>query len=286
MSGPVVAVVGSVNLDLVASLERLPRPGETLTAHRVERHPGGKGANQALAAARLGARVSLHAAVGEDPLAEEALALLREGGVDLAAVRAGLGAPTGTAMIQVDDQGDTTIVVDAGANASLTVDGADLAGADVVLTVLEVPDAAVAVAMSASGFTVLNAAPARALAADVLAGVDLLVVNAEEDALLRGHHGDAAIDALPLVAVTRGADGAELRRRGEVVATAVPPAVQAVDGTAAGDTLTAALAVALAAGRADAEALRWACAAGALTATRQGAQPALPTRSEVDALLA
>lgn len=275
---PLVAVVGSVNLDLVARLERLPAPGETLAARGVSRHPGGKGANQALGAARLGGTVRLHAAVGDDPPAEEALALLREGSVDLSRVVTA-DAPTGTAMIQVDDAGETTIVIDAGANATLAVTADDLADADVVVTVLEVPDAAVAVAMVAPGFTVLNAAPARSVAPDVLAGVDLLVVNTEEHAFLDGEHD---LGALPAVAVTHGAEGAELRRRGTVVARAGSPVVEAVDGTAAGDTFTAALALALATGSDDEAALRWACAAGALTATRAGAQPSLPTRNELE----
>lgn len=273
-----VTVVGSVNLDLVARVARLPRPGETLTAHGVTRHAGGKGANQALAAARLGARVRLVGAVGADPLADEALALLRDGGVDLGSLATVDDAPTGTALIQVDDGGETTIVVDAGANASLVLD-APPAG-DVVITVLEVPDAAVAAAMRADGFTVLNAAPSRPVDRTVLDALDLLVVNtSEHDALAR----DADLDRLAAVAVTHGAEGAELRRRGSVVARAAPPPVDAVDGTAAGDAFTAALAVALASGTDDDAALRRACLVGAITATRAGAQPSLPTVEEVDA---
>jgi ribokinase len=272
-----VDVVGSVNLDLVARVERLPAAGETLTARGVTRVPGGKGANQALAAARLGARVRLHAAVGDDPLAGEALALLRAGGVDLAPVVIA-DRPTGTAMIQVDDDGETTIVVDPGANAALAV-RPDALDADVVLTVLEVPDETVATAMAAPGFTVLNAAPARAVPGDVLAGVDLLCVNAAEHGVLAAH---ADLDALAAVAVTHGAAGAELRRRGRITAHAEPPPVDAVDGTAAGDAFTAALALALAAGKDDEAALRRACRAGALAATRAGAQPSLPTLEEVD----
>ena len=277
-SGPTVAVVGSVNLDLVARVEQLPAPGETLTARSVTRVPGGKGANQALAAARLGARVRLFAAVGTDPLAGEALTLLRAGGVDLGSVRRVRDAATGTAMIQVDDDGETTIVVDPGANATLTVDPAAL-DADVVLTVLEVPDEPVATAMAASGFTVLNAAPARAVAGDVLAGLDLLCVNAGEYGALAAH---ADLEDVVAVAITHGAAGAELRRRGRVVAHVASPPVDAVDGTAAGDAFTAALAIALATGVDDESALTRACRAGALTATRPGAQPSLPTFEEID----
>ena len=279
-SAPTVVVVGSVNLDLVARVERLPRAGETLPADGVSRHPGGKGANQALAAARLGATVSLVGAVGADPFAGEALALLRAEGVDLTRVDSVDDRPTGTALIAVDDEGETTIVVDAGANAAVTVP--DGLAADVVMTVLEVPDEAVAAALALPGFTVLNAAPAREVPAEVLRTVDLLSVNAEEHAVL-GRTAD--LDALPAVVVTRGASGATLRRHGREVASATPPDVDAVDGTAAGDAFTAALALGIATGLDDGAALRRACAVGALTATRAGAQPALPTLSELDRFL-
>lgn len=275
--GRSVVVVGSVNLDLVARVGRLPRPGETLSAHGLARHPGGKGANQALAAARLGATVALVGAVGDDPFAGEALALLRDGGVDVTRVVTVDDRPTGTALIQVDDDGETTIVIDAGANAAATVP--DGLAADLVMTVLEVPDETVAAAVGLPGFTVLNAAPARAVPAEVLAGVDLLSVNAEEHEVL-GRTAD--LDALPAVAVTHGAEGAVLRRHGRESATAQPPPVDAVDGTAAGDAFTAALALGLVEGLDDAAALRRACAVGALVASRAGAQPALPTRSELD----
>ncbi|WP_433799534.1 ribokinase [Actinomycetospora sp. CA-084318] len=275
-----VTVVGSVNLDLVARLERLPSPGETLTSRGVSHHPGGKGANQALACARLGATVRLVGAVGADPLADEALALLRAGGVDLAAVATVDDAPTGTAMIQVDDHGDTTIVIDTGANRRVHWGGDILT--DVVMTVLEVPDDAVRTAMAAPTFTVLNAAPARAVDEAVLRTVDLLSVNDDEQAIL-GRSAD--LDALPAVVVTHGAAGATMYRRGRVTARAEPPAVDAVDGTAAGDAFTAALAVSLAEGGPDDAGLRRACLVGALTATRAGAQPALPTLDDIHAYL-
>ncbi|MDT7743792.1 MAG: ribokinase [Actinomycetota bacterium] len=273
---PTVVVVGSVNLDLVARVERLPRAGETLPARGVTRHPGGKGANQALAAARLGAAVSLVGAVGADPFADEALALLRAEGVDLGRVATVDERPTGTALIAVDDEGETTIVVDAGANVAVTVP--DGLAADVVMTVLEVGDEAVAAAMALPAFTVLNAAPAREVPDAVLRTVDLLSVNADEHAVL-GRTAD--LDALPAVAVTRGAAGATLLRHGREVAQAEPPAVAARDGTGAGDAFTAALALGLATGVDDAAALARACAVGALAATRAGAQPALPTLAEL-----
>lgn len=277
-------VVGSVNLDLVARVDRLPAAGETLPATEFSRVPGGKGANQALAARRLGAPVRLLASVGADELADEALALLRESGVDLAGVRSAARQPTGLALIQVDQAGDTTIVVVPGANAALEVSPADLASAEAVLTVLEVPLATVVAAAehaAPEAFFALNAAPARPVPRAVLARTDLLVVNSAEHAAL-----GAAVDAARCVAVTHGAEGAVLLRDGVEVARATPPPVLAVDGTGAGDAFTAALVVALLAGKPDVDALGWACAAGAIAASRAGAQPSLPTAAEVDGILA
>lgn len=274
---PNVTVVGSVNLDLVARLPRLPRPGETLTASGFDRMPGGKGANQALAARRLGAEVRLVAAVGSDPLAAEALAQLTEDGVQLDPVRTVAG-PTGLAMIGVDDAGDTTIVVVPGANHELVVHPAELEGAEAVLTVLEVPDAAVATAAKAPGFVALNAAPARPVAADVLRRTDLVVVNRAEYTAIDG------IDAARTVAVTAGEAGAVLLRGGREVARAQPPQVVPVDGTGAGDAFAAALAIGLVEGRDDVDALRRACAAGALAASRPGAQPSLPWAADLEEL--
>jgi ribokinase len=267
---PRIVVVGSVNLDLVARCERLPRPGETVTGATFERVPGGKGANQAVACARLGADVTLVAAVGEDPFADEALAALRQAGVELQLQRT--AAPTGVAVILVDAAGENEIVVAPGANALLA--GFQLARADAVLCQLEIPDDAVISAWEqAAGLFCLNAAPARPIAIDA----DLTVVNRYE------------LEALPrrdgLVALTLGADGAVLLEDGEEVARAAPPPVDAVDGTAAGDAFTACLLVSLLEGRAREEALRRACAAGALAASRFGAQPSLPTAGEVDAIL-
>jgi ribokinase len=276
---PRIVVVGSVNLDLVARVHRLPGPGETLAAHELRRVPGGKGANQALAARRLGTEVALVGAVGVDAAAAEALALLRADGVDLTAVTQHPRLPTGHALVTVDDEGETTIVVAAGANDAVVFDAVMFDGwaqADAVLTVLEVPDAAVASAAAhATGLFVLNAAPARPVAPDVLARADLVVVNRAEYAELEG------LDAAGAVAVTLGGDGAELRRGGHIVARAAPPPTTVVDGTGAGDCFTAALTVALLTGRSDTEALRYACAAGALAVSRPGAQPALPWAAEL-----
>lgn len=275
-----VTVVGSVNLDLVATLPRLPAPGESLTASGLARIPGGKGANQALAVRRLGLEVGLVAAVGDDPEADLALGLLRAEGVGLDGLQR-VGGPTGLALINVDTAGETTIVVVPGANATLRIEAEDVAGADAVLTVLEVPDHAVAAAAAHStGLFVLNAAPARPVSPEVLRRADLVVVNSAEYAAVSG------LNAARAVAVTQGVRGAVLLRDGREVARAAPPAVRAVDGTAGGDAFIGAAVAGLVQGLEDGQLLARACAAGALAATRHGAQPSLPTAAEIDEVLA
>jgi len=275
VEAPSIAVVGSINLDLVARCERLPRPGETLTGATFARVPGGKGANQALAAARLGAGVALVGSVGSDPFAEEALALLAEGGVDLGAVRR-VEHPTGVALIVVGEDGENQIVVAPGANADAEA-GDGLEKAEAVLCQLEIPVATVAEAARRARFTCLNAAPARVLPDGLLGDVDLLVVNRYEQEAVGRFDG--------LTALTLGSEGAVLLEDGREIARAVPPDVEAVDGTAAGDAFTACLLVSLLEGRSREEALTRACVAGALAASRPGAQPSLPTAAEVDGIL-
>jgi ribokinase len=275
MPAPRITVVGSVNLDLVVRCESLPRPGETVTGATLDRFPGGKGANQAVACARLGARVTFVGAVGRDAFADEALAGLREAGVELD-LRS-TAAPTGVALITVDAVGETTIVVAPGAND--LVGAFELPPSDAVLCQQEIPDEAVlAAAEQATGLFCLNAAPARRIPVDP----DLAVVNRFElESLARTDRGTRA----GLVALTLGAEGAVLLEDGEEVARAAPPRVEVVDGTAAGDAFTACLLVSLLEGRGPEEALRRACAAGALAASRLGAQPSLPTAAEVEAIL-
>jgi ribokinase len=261
-----LTVVGSINLDLVTRVDRLPRPGETLSGATLERVPGGKGANQAVAAARLGANVRMVGCVGADPYAEEALTGLRAAGVQLD-VRE-VDAPTGVAIILVADDGENVIVVVPGANGHVvgfTVDGN-------VLCQLEIPDEAVQGARSQAQWLCVNAAPARPL----LVEADLVVAN--------GYEAEV-VGEQPLLAVTMGEEGAVLFDHGKEIARARPPHVVAVDGTAAGDAFTACLAVSLLEGREPEEALRRACAAGALAATLFGAQPSLPTTDDVDAIL-
>jgi len=272
---PRIAVVGSVNLDLVARTERLPRPGETVSGASFDRVPGGKGANQAVAAARLGADVRFVGMVAVDDLADEALAGLEEAGVDLSGVRwiTEPGMHTGVALIFVDGVGENEIVVAPGANAYLTAAEIDVADADAVIAQLEIPDEAVYAAAQQARFFCLNAAPARPFDVEP----DLLVVNRLEHEV-SGNRGK-------LTAVTLGAEGAILIEDGEEVARAEPPSVRVVDGTAAGDAFTACLVVSLIEGRDREESLRRACAAGALAASRKGAQPSLPTTAEIDKLL-
>ena len=268
---PRLTVVGSINLDLVVQAERLPRAGETLSGASFARIPGGKGANQAVAAARLGARVSMVGAVGRDDHAEAALAELREAGVEECWLVQ--DAPTGIALITVDTVGETTIVVAPGANAELGPDDLVLSDSDAVLCQQEIPAETVARAADLALHFFLNAAPAR----DGAPEAELTVVNRLELEALGERAG--------LVCVTRGAEGAVLLEDGEEVARAAPPLVSAVDGTAAGDAFTACLVVSLLEGRPREEALHRACAAGAFTASRFGAQTSLPTAEEVDALL-
>jgi len=270
---PEITVVGSVNLDLVGRCERLPQPGETVTGATLQRHPGGKGANQAVAAARLGADVRFVGCTGADAFADEALSVLRAEEVRLEITR--VDESTGVALVLVDSAGETEIAVAPGANRSVLAP--ELGPDEAVLCQLEIPAAAVEACAARAGFFALNAAPALPVARAVLERADLVVVNRLER---------EALAATPRrTAVTLGAEGAVLLEGGREVARAEPPRVEAVDGTAAGDAFTACLVVSHLEGRPWPEALRRACAAGALAATRAGAQPSLPTAAEIDAIL-
>ena len=274
-----IDVVGSANIDLVATLERLPEPGETLPSTAFALVPGGKGANQAVAAARLGADVRFVGAVGEDAHGDTLLHALAVDGIDTSATLR-LGPASGQAFIFVDRAGDTMIVTVGGANHLLSAEHIDVAGADAVLMVLEVRDEVIAAAAAqCTGFLAINVAPPRPLPDGVLERADLIVANRHEFAAVPGVSGGR------LVAVTMGAEGARLIRDGVEVAYCRPPAVPVVDGTAAGDAFTAALTVALLEKMSDTDALRFAVTAGAVAVRRHGAQPSLPRRSEVEALL-
>ncbi|MGA7271116.1 MAG: ribokinase [Acidimicrobiia bacterium] len=275
---PAITVVGSTNLDLVATTSRLPKPGETVIASDLGRYPGGKGANQALAARRAGSQVALIAAVGNDPVAQEALHVLQESGVDLSGLVV-TSDPTGTALVTVDEKGENQIVVFPGANASLAPEHVRVSAADIVLCQLEIPMETVAAAASTEGLFCLNAAPASTVPDEIMDKVDLLIVNeVERDTL-----GESLRNLSALVVVTMGAAGAKAFRSGRLVAEAHPPPVVSVDTVGAGDAFCGALVTALAFERSVASALEWACAAGALATTRRGAQPSLPMAKEIDA---
>ncbi|AWI32615.1 ribokinase [Streptomyces sp. ICN441] len=293
-------VIGSANADLVIGVDRRPGPGETVLGSDLAVHPGGKGANQAVAAARLGARTALLARVGDDAHGRLLLDAQRAAGVDTVGVLVG-GAPTGVALITVDPSGDNSIVVSPGANGKLTPGDVRAAGSlfhasRVVSAQLEIPLETVveAVRNLAPGTRfVLNPSPPRPLPAEVLAACDPLIVNEHEAKAILGDvpvGGGAADWARILLArgprsvvVTLGAQGALVASaRGVDLVPAVR--VDAVDTTGAGDAFTAALAWRLGQGDALADAAAYAVRVGAAAVTRAGAQEAYPTREEVAAL--
>lgn len=285
-----IVVVGSINLDLILPCARIPRPGETLPAHDRELAPGGKGANQAVAAARLGAPVALIGAVGTDHMGSDALVLLTDAGVDLTAV-AQTPHPTGIAIVAVEDSGENAILIEAGANA--TMDAAAVARhaptiseADLVVLQGEIPRTGIEAAAALARRLMVNLAPVVPVAQKVLLKADPLVVNEHEGALalkLLGEyaHGDHAvvgslIDAgVPSVVMTRGAKGA-LVANGHATVEIPSPRVDVVDTTGAGDAFVGALAVRLLAGEPIVEAARFAARVGAFACTGRGAQPSYP----------
>ena len=298
---PAVLVVGSANLDVVLSVGTLPAAGETVLAHARTPGPGGKGANQAAAAARSGTRTAFLGAVGDDEGGRLLRAELAAAGVDLALLRV-VPAPTGTAYVVVDAAGENAIVVDPGANAALVAltatELAQAAGAQVVLCQLEVAPQTVADALrAADGLRVLNAAPARPLPPGLLSLVDVLVVNEQEALAVAAALGggastvDGAVARLlaevPEVVVTLGAAGALLGRRG-VRPLHVPgvPARVVVDTTGAGDTFCGVLVAARAAGADPEQAVLRGCAAASLSVERPGAARAAPGPEQVRARLA
>jgi ribokinase len=291
-------VVGSVNADLVVRIGRLPAPGETVSGGTFERHHGGKSANQAVAAARLGAQVAFSGAVGDDDLGADAVAALEREGIDCSGVKRLDDAPTGVALIIVDEAGENQIAVASGANARLDatmVRSAVAAGAvttpRVVLLGLEVPDEAVLAGAQAGGRVVLNPAPARPLPDELLDRGPILIPNAAEACALSGEAGtEAAARALvertgaPVV-VTLGAHGALLVTPGEDPAHIAALSVDVVDTTGAGDAFTGALAAELAAGADINAAARFATAAAALSTQAAGAREGMPDRAAVERAL-
>ncbi len=307
--GPSIIVVGSVNMDLVVGVPRHPAPGETIIGTDYVTHPGGKGANQAVAAARLGADVRFVGRVGSDAFGAELRASMAADGVDVTHLKTSKG-PSGVAFIQVDERGQNSIVVSSGANFDVTVTdlgSAPFEGCGALLLQLEVPlDVVTAAARRArqlGAAVVLNLAPAQRLSRSQLKDITHLLVNEYEAGILLGTPafsvaGDPEAAAkrltelVPNVVITLGEKGAAWASviEGGAVTTGAAPAfkVKAVDTTAAGDSFAGAFALALS--RSDgadlAEAVRFASAAGALTTTKPGAQPSLPTLEQVQRLLA
>jgi len=299
-----VCIVGSVNMDLVVRAPSLPTPGQTIVGGPFRTFPGGKGANQAVAAARMGAAVSFVGRVGTDAYAAELRGVLSREGVDLTALRATAGESSGVALITVaDDTAENTIVVVGGANLHLTADdirgiAGFLRSADVLLMQLEVPTEAIAaaadIAHQSGRKVVLNAAPARELPDELLAEIDVLIVNAGEAAYLAGQPEDtdpATLAAALLgrgpraVVITLGPAGALLAEH-ETCRKIRTLDIHAVDTVGAGDAFCGSLAAMLAEGKSLIDAAKVGCAAGALAATKPGAIPSLPMRAAVREVLA
>ena len=272
-----IAVIGSINLDIVASVIDFPLPGETVTNAVVKRFAGGKGANQALAAHRLGAEVYMVGRVGDDLVAEEALQTLRAEGVDLSYCKPLEGYATGLAMIVVSESGENQIVVAPGANAAFDAEHLEVPATDASIAQLQIPfETILKAAHAGNNFFCLNAAPAKPVPHEILEYVDLLVVNEIEARSL-----GAELDSYRgLLATTYGGKGAVLSRHGIQIAKARPPKVNVVDTTGAGDAFTAALTVALVSGMEPRAALERACIVGALATTKMGAQSS-PTLADL-----
>ncbi|MFI8290993.1 ribokinase [Streptomyces sp. ms191] len=290
-----IVVLGSTNMDLVAFVPRAPARGETVTGREFRTIPGGKGANQAVAAARAGAETAMIGAVGADEFGLRLRAALEASSVDTDLLRTAEG-PSGTAHIVVDDDGGNAIVVVPGANGTVVSldhgDEALIATADALLLQLELPLSAVtegAVTARRLGVrTILTPAPAQPLPPELLAATDLLVPNEHEAAALTGiadprGAAEALLRSVPEVVITLGAAGCLHAARGSEPLAVAAPRVKAVDTTAAGDTFVGALAVALAEGRPVPRALAWAATAAALSVQRVGASSSMPYRAEIDA---
>ncbi|WP_327039253.1 ribokinase [Micromonospora maris] len=289
-----VVVVGSANMDLVATAPTLPRPGETILGTDFVTVPGGKGANQAIAAARAGAACTFLGAIGSDSFGVTLRARITAAGVDTSQLRTTYGA-SGVALVMVNAEGENAILVTPGANDSLRAltegELAAVRDADVLVAQLEIPvetvtEAAVA-ARAAGTRVVLNAAPALPLPPELLAVVDLLVVNENEAQAYTGRGREAPqalLDLVPRAVLTLGAQGAWYGDRHGTAVHVPATTVDTVDSTAAGDAFTGALAVAWGEGRDLVDAVRWAAAAGAACVRRLGASVSLPQRAEIDQL--
>lgn len=296
-----IVVIGSSNTDMIVQAARIPRPGETVLGGAFSTAPGGKGANQAVAAARAGGDVVFVARVGEDMFGERAVEGFRADGLDVSRITVDLDAPSGVALIMVDDAGENSIAVAPGANGRLSPDDIEAAsdaitGASLVLMQLEIPigtvRAAAETARAAGVPVILNPAPAQTLDTELLGLVDIITPNETEAELLTGiaiTHDDsirAAAEALHrdgigTVLITLGARGVYVSSP-EFTGVVEGFPVKAVDTTAAGDVFNGVFAVMLAEGKSLQEAAHFACAAAALSVTKLGAQPSAPVREEIE----
>jgi ribokinase len=302
---PAITIVGSLNMDLVVNMPAIPRPGETLLGGRFATYPGGKGANQAVAAARLGARVKLIGRLGGDAFGQQLRGILQYEEIDVSGVSIDEQAPTGVALITVDAKGNNSISVASGANYTLTpahvVAAFDrIEQLDWLVMPLETPMETIIkaadMAKARSARVILNPAPAQSLPDELSPLIDILVPNEHEAAALTGIEvmdqegakwaAERLLEHFPAVVITLGERGVVLCERDYPeprIWSAYP--VRAVDTTAAGDAFVGALAVRLGEDYSLMEAARFASAAAAISVTRQGAQPSLPTRTEVEAFM-
>jgi ribokinase len=275
---PQIAVVGSINADLVVQMPSLPGRGETVRSSEPLWFPGGKGANQAVAAARMGGQVTMYGAVGQDAPGEMCVASLLESGVDISAI-AKVSSATSTALVMVEHSGENQIVVTDGANQHVTFDPAAVAQADAVIVQFEIPeDVLIQAGKSSTGIFCVNAAPVREMSNELAELIDVLIVNEIEFTQLGKPSGG-------LVIVTAGANEVIAYQDGEIVAKCTPPKVAAIDTVGAGDTFVGAFMVAFASGADVSTSLHRACAASALSTLKLGAQSGMPTASQVEAFL-
>lgn len=271
---PRIAVVGSINADLVVQMAKLPDRGETVSSAEPAWFPGGKGANQAVAAARMGGNVTMFGAVGNDEPGQMCLGALKQSGVNVDSV-AKVSSPTSTALVMVEHSGENQIVVADGANQHASFDAAQISVADAVIVQFEIPESVIVeVGKAAKGIFCVNAAPVREISAELAGLIDVLIVNEHEFAQL-GNPSSG------IVIVTAGEKEVVAYQNGEVVAKSQPPKVEALDTVGAGDTFVGAFVVAYATGKSIAESLDIACIASALSTLKLGAQSGMPMAAEV-----
>lgn len=275
---PRIAVIGSINADLVVQMPKLPGRGETVRSSEPLWFPGGKGANQAVAAARMGGQVTMHGAVGQDSPGEMCLISLQASDVNISAVSKVSGA-TSTALVMVEKSGENQIVVTDGANQYVSIDSAAVSLAEAIIVQFEIPEEVLIQAGKAStGIFCVNAAPVRKMSNELAELIDVLIVNEIEFAQLgKPDRG--------LVIVTAGANEVIACQDGKIVAKCTPPKVEAIDTVGAGDTFVGAFMVAFAGGSDVSASLHRACAASALSTLKLGAQSGMPTANQVDAFL-